>query len=259
MDLRNDNSNVVSLPAASAEADNGGSPFLNVPGIVKLSVYVLVLIHLFVYWINPNIQAYAIYGYSFIPARFSSTIDVPQLPGAAYWSALTYSLLHGSVTHLLFNSLWLLVFGTPVARRLPGWKFLAIAAAGSIGGALTTLAFHWNEIIILIGASAAVSALMAAAIPIMFGNGSLLRRLGTEQRARAATVLPFRELIEDRSALAFMAMFLGVTLLTGATQYVSSTALIGENTIAWEAHIGGFIFGLLAFYLLDKGPVSASQ
>jgi membrane associated rhomboid family serine protease len=258
LNLRDDNSNVVPFAARPKETD-GGSPFLNVPAIVKLSVLVLLLVHIFVYWINPGIQAYAIYGYSFIPARFSSTINVPQLPGAAYWSALTYSLLHGSASHLLFNSLWLLVFGTPVARRLPAWKFLAILAVGSIGGALTTLAFHWNELVILIGASASVSALMAAAVPIMFGNGSLLRRLGNEQRARAAAILPFRDLIENRSALGFMAMFLGVTLLTGATQYVSNTALIGENSIAWEAHIGGFIFGLAAFYLLDKGPVSDSQ
>jgi membrane associated rhomboid family serine protease len=258
LNLRDDNSNVVPFTSAS-KATESGSPFLNIPAIVKLSVLALILVHIFVYWINPSIQAYAIYGYSFIPARFSSTINVPQLPGAAYWSALSYSFLHGSGTHLLVNSLWLLVFGTPVARRLPGWRFLAIAGAGSIGGALTTLAFHWNELVILIGASAAVSALMAAAVPIMFGNGSLLRRLGTEQRARATTILPFRELIENRSALAFMAMFLGLTLLTGATQFVTNSALIGENAIAWEAHIGGFVFGLAAFYLLDKGPVSASQ
>ncbi len=259
MNVHDDNSNVVPFRAVTAKETDSGAPFLNVPGIVQLSVLVLVLVHILVYWISPSIQAYAIYGYSFIPARFSNTINVPQLPGSAYWSALTYSLLHGNATHLLFNSLWLLVFGTPVARRLPGWKFLVIAAAGSVGGALTTLALHWNEIVILIGASAAVSALMAAAVPIMFGNGSLLRRLGTEKRAREATILPLRELVENRSALAFMAMFLGVTLLTGATQFVSSSALIGENSIAWEAHIGGFIFGLATFYLLDKGPVSDSQ
>jgi membrane associated rhomboid family serine protease len=50
-------------------------------------------------------------------------------------------------------------------------------------------------------------------------------------------------------------MFLGLTLFTGAAQLISDTALIQESNIAWEAHIGGFIFGLIAFYALDKGPV----
>jgi membrane associated rhomboid family serine protease len=234
---------------------NGGATFLNVPDIVKVSVAVLVVIHLLVYWSNTGIQAYVIYGYSFIPARFSSIVNVPQLPGARYWSALTYSLLHGNAMHLIFNSLWLLVFGTPVARRLSPFKFLLVAAAGSIGGALSTLLFHWNEVVILVGASAAVSALMAAAVPIMFGSGSMLRRMGTEERAREARVLPFGELIQHRQAMTFMAMFLGLTLFTGAAQLISSTALIQESNIAWEAHIGGFMFGLIAFYALDKGPV----
>jgi membrane associated rhomboid family serine protease len=242
-------------PTKTNRPAKGSAAFLNVPGIVKVSVAVLVVIHLLVYWSNPGIQAYAIYGYSFIPARFSSIINVPQLPGARYWSSLTYSLLHGSAMHLLFNALWLLVFGTPVARRLSSFNFLLVAAAGSIGGALMTLLFHWDEVVILVGASASVSALMAAAVPIMFGDGSMLRRLGSEERARNARVLPFGELIHNRPAMTFMAMFLGLTLFTGAAQLISDTALIQESNIAWEAHIGGFIFGLIAFYALDKGPV----
>ncbi len=259
MKPRDDQNENTAYSAAPGRSSDTQAPFLNVPGIVKVSAAVLVVIHLLVYFSNPGIQAYAIYGYSFIPARFSSTINVPQLPGARYWSALTYSFLHGGATHLIFNSLWLLVFGTPVARRLSPSRFLLIAAAGSIGGAVMTLLFHWNEVVILIGASAAVSALMAAAVPIMFGNGSMLRRMGNEQRARSAVVLPFAELMHHRPAMTFIAMFLGLTLFTGAAQLISDTALIQETNIAWEAHIGGFIFGLIAFYALDKGPVHAGR
>ena len=58
--------------------------------------------------------------------------------------------------------------------------------------------------------------------------------------------------MRNRNALAFAAVFLVITLLTGASMAMTGTAFLEERNIAWEAHLGGFIAGIVLFYLLDK-------
>ena len=52
---------------------------------------------------------------------------------------LTYALLHGSWTHLVVNSVWMLAFGAPVARRFGTTRFFALLAFTAFTGAL----FHF--------------------------------------------------------------------------------------------------------------------
>jgi membrane associated rhomboid family serine protease len=237
----------------------GHPPVINVPTAVLVSAIALIAIHVLLYVMGEGVQMWSIAEFAFSPVRTSAAYNFPNDYGQSVWTTLTYSLLHGNATHLIFNVLWLIVFGTPVGRRMPATHFFVIAAAGSVGGALATLLTQWNTFVIVIGASAAVSALMAAAVPIMFGPGSMMSRTATVERARSAPVMPFRNLLQDRSAMAYMLVFLLLTLFTGAAQRIGGAALIQESAIAWEAHLGGFAAGLLAFYALDKGPVHASR
>ena len=137
----------------------------NIPPVIMASVIGLVAIHVILYFLGPNWQVYAIFAFSFIPARFDAANSIPQLPGAAYWTMLSYGLLHGSAFHVATNCFWLAIFGTPVARRLSASRFFALAAIATVGGAVATLVLRWNEFITLVGASAAVSGLMAASGP----------------------------------------------------------------------------------------------
>ncbi len=229
---------------------------LNVPGVVKITLAWLVFIHAALYVLGPNFQSMSLYLFAFIPARLSSAAQFPQIPGSAYWSMITYSFLHGDIVHLLLNCLWFVVFGTPIARRFSPVKFFTVAAAGSIAGALATLAIQWGQVVILVGASAAVSALMAASVPLMFGGESLMRRLGSEENARNAQVLRFGELLQHRRAIVFILVFFALTLFTGASQLLMAAALVQERNVAWEAHLAGFIAGLLTFYAIDKQKIS---
>ena len=45
--------------------------------------------------------------------------------GAKLWTLLTYAFIHGSWSHVGLNSIWIIAFGPPVARRLGAWRFLA--------------------------------------------------------------------------------------------------------------------------------------
>ncbi len=222
------------------------------PPAVLISIAVLVAIHVGLWLAGESWQIWAIHAFAFIPARFTDP-TFPMIPGSQVWSLVTYAFLHGDFMHLLFNCLWLLVFGTVAARRLEALPFVLLMAASAVGGALASLALHWGEAAILIGASGAVSGLLAAAIPVMFSPG--MNWSGSYRSdLRAIRPLSFAELLRNRNALTMCAVWLLMTLFSGATGW-TGMSFMDEARIAWEAHLGGFVTGLAAFYLLDRGEM----
>ncbi|MGB9142407.1 MAG: rhomboid family intramembrane serine protease [Aestuariivirga sp.] len=224
-------------------------PFFRGPKIVLILIAVLVAVHLVLQAAGPDWQTWSLYAFAFIPARISGAAAFPAIWGSQVWSFLTYGFLHADMMHLSFNCLWLLVFGSVVARRLGASRFLLLSAASAIAGAAATLLTHWGEVAIVIGASGAVSGLMAAAIPLMYGHGL---RLGDTYRRDIASIIPLRpiEILTNRRALFFTVMWLAVTLFSGASGWTGAS-FAEQGRIAWEAHLGGFFAGLIAFYALD--------
>lgn len=172
--------------------------------------------------------------------------------GVRLWTILTYGLLHGSWLHLISNAVWLAAFGSPVARRLGRGNFLNLMALSTIGGAL----LHWwsreLDVLPLVGASAGVSGATAAAIRFVFSPGVHFGGLGHDEVVRAIPAERFGSLWRNSRALLFVVIWFVTNILFGA----GLVPILGEETsIAWEAHIGGFLAGLLLFPLLDRGPV----
>ena len=87
---------------------------------------------------------------------------------------LTYSLLHANLSHIGFNVLWLLPFGSALARRFGAIRFFVFMAVTAVAGALAHLVTHEHAVAPMIGASASVSGAMAAAIRFAFVKGSFL-------------------------------------------------------------------------------------
>ena len=225
-------------------------PFFRAPKVVLILIAILVSVHVAIVLGGEDWRIWSLYALAFIPARISGDVVFPAIWGSQVWSFLTYGLLHGDMMHLFFNSLWLLVFGSVVARRLGAIRFLVLAGASTIMGAVATLLTSWGQVAIVIGASGAVSGLMAAAIPLMYGAGL---RLGDTYRMDIATVRPLRplEILTNRRALIFTLVWIAVTLFSGASGWTGAS-FMEEGRIAWEAHLGGFFTGLLAFYWLDR-------
>ena len=221
------------------ELRSGSGPIVNAPPVVVIVIAVLIGIHLAIQLGGQDWQIWSLYAFALIPSRFSGSIAM--IEGSQYWSLVTYAFLHDGWAHVLINSLWLLIFGTPVARQFGTLRFLFIALISTLGGAAAMLARFWDQYIIAVGASAAVSGLLAAAIPVMFGP--------------PGAPLTFGEFLRSRRAIIFMLVFLGMTLLTGVQ---GLPGFADSARIAWEAHLGGFFAGLIAYFFMSREGVHRS-
>jgi len=217
-------------------------PAIQLPAVVWWVLGILVAVQVILTIGGPGCVMWTNYLFAFIPARFGPA-PFPQAPGSAYWSMLTYGFLHADWVHLLTNSLWLAIFSKPVATRLGAARYLILLVVSVIAGAVASLIIHWGQDLIMVGASAGVSGVLAAAIPVMYGRFDFLRN----------NMRPLRplEILTDRRALTFTVMWLALTLVTASSQYFTGQALIEQRIIAWDAHLGGFIMGFIAFYALD--------
>ncbi len=232
---------------------------LNVPVVVVALVVALGLIHaVIVLALSAEQTTEVVLLFAFIPARYDPSVlpDVVWPGGAAadMWTFVTYALLHGDVSHLVFNAVWLLAFGSPVAQRFGPLRFLAFMAATAGAGAAVHLVTHFGELLPMIGASAAISGAMAAAMRFAFQRGGPLGLWRDRDQAVRVPAASLAASLRDPRVLAFLLVWFGVNLLFGFV----GTGMPGvEQAVAWQAHIGGFLAGLLAFSAFDPVPMSA--
>jgi membrane associated rhomboid family serine protease len=223
-------------------------PAFNLPPIIILFSLLFVIIHAArTYLLTSEQDFQVILQFSFIPAYFTFPLDEVPYPASRYWSYLSYALLHGDWTHVFVNLLWTVAFGSVVARRFGGSRFFAFSAIAAIAGALAHFAMHSSDITPVIGASASVSAYMGAAIRFVLGPGGLAagQQRGVVSHPPAMSLI---QALTNRNFILFVGVWLGLNLLFGT----GLVPIAGEGVqIAWEAHVGGFVYGLLAFSLFD--------
>ncbi len=208
-------------------------PILNTSPMVARLVTACILVHLIVILLPVPVLIQLRDSIGFIAARYTVfgawQFDIP----AFVLGPFTHVFLHGGFIHLLLNMAMLLAFGTPVERRLSSAMFISFyTICGLAGAALYTL-FHPDTTVPLIGASGAISGMIGAV-----GRISLSKRNGTD--------MPFRN---RSTAMTFVILWLVFNFVFG----VIGLALFSmEGSIAWEAHLGGFIAGFILIVFFDK-------
>ena len=226
----------------------------NVPGIILLLILVFAGVQAWRDFLMTPAENYRfLLRYAFLPLRYSLPPDVSMssLPGgivAAVLGPFTHMFLHAGWLHLMANSLWMAAFGAPVARRTGPLRFVMLMLVSAAGGALFYLTMHWGEPALLIGASGGVSGLMGASIRLIYADGASLSE-GLHRdltKVHPLTVLQTFLLPRPR---AFILVWMGINVLFGVFGVGSGGRM---NAIAWEAHMGGFLTGLLFFSLFDR-------
>lgn len=224
-------------------------PMFNVPAVVVAVLAVMLVLHFGREFVSEDTATWWLLALAFIPARYAGL--AAELPGgdlASLTSPVTHMLIHGDVSHLAINAAWLLAFGTVLARRMGALRFLAFAIAGGLAAAALFEAMNPRLAAPMVGASGAIAAMMGGVMRFLFNAIDL--RLGSLLRENPAAIprSSIMQALTDRRVIMASAVFIGLNLIT-----MIGVSLIGEaGAIAWEAHLGGYIFGLLTFGAFDR-------
>lgn len=173
----------------------------------------------------------------FIPARFGpdsrliTASDLGPIP-----TLFTSMFLHGDVLHLGGNALYLWIFGNNVEDVLGSPRFVVLYALSGLGGHLLHFLTGPTSALPTIGASGAISGVLAAYL-VRFPHARVLTLLFLGFFVRTAVV---------PASIVIGAWFL-LQLLSG---FVSLGAVTDSGGVAWFEHVGGFAAGLVIFLLL---------
>jgi membrane associated rhomboid family serine protease len=210
-------------------------PFLRIPVSVLGLLAALAIAYAAEALAPPQTFVAIIGWFAFYPSRYSAHFinSHGYDPGSLIDRAVpfvSYIFLHGSFTHLLLNCVWLVPFGAIVARRFGGLLFFLFFLVCGIAGAATYLAFNWGSSDPVVGASGAISGLMAAGFRIL-----------RYPFVPESTDGPLEPLFSSRIILA-SAIWVAINVVAGVTGLGAGP---GPQVIAWQAHLGGYAAGLL--------------
>ena len=161
-----------------------------------------------------------------------------QIHTASFWNFITYAFIHVSVEHLFWNMIYLWIFGPHVEEALGSASFSALYFGGAVAAGLlhTSIvllmpASHAVQVEPLVGASGAISAILAPyAVRFHRSNINLVWVPG---------LLIFRNYSRfEVSAIAGIGIWLADNLFN------AFKSIIHPASVAYWAHIGGFVFGL---------------
>jgi membrane associated rhomboid family serine protease len=159
----------------------------------------------------------------------------PEQP-STWLTILTSMFMHGGLLHLGGNMLFLWIFGNNIEDSMGPLRFLAFYLLGGVAAVAAQTAIDPSAAVPTIGASGAVAAVL--------GAYALLY-----PRARVVTlifIVIFFTVIE-LPALVVLGLWFLLQALYGASEVAQPVA--GEGGVAYFAHIGGFLFGLLLIKL----------
>ena len=183
--------------------------------------------------INVVLAVVLLLGGGLEPAVMSWGLIPEQLAaGKGLVTLLTHAFLHGGLIHLAFNMYFLYILGDNVEDVLGRGGYVLFYLLVAVAGAMTHLAIHPGDTTPMVGASGAVSGVMAAYM-VFFRHARL-------------TMMFFFIQFKLPTA-AYVLVWAAINVLGVLTQ---------RGNIAWGAHLGGFACGLIIALLLDRRIVT---
>ena len=170
--------------------------------------------------------------WAFVPRRFLAN------PGGDFLTLFTSMFMHAGWAHLLGNMLYLWIFGDNVEDRFEHFKFIAFYLLSGFAATAAQLAFSTESNVPNLGASGAIAGVLGAYI-LMFPQGKVNVLMG-----RGVVPMP---------ALVVIGLWIVLQLFSGFGS-LTTTTTVQAGGVAYMAHIGGFIAGLVLTFLLRGNP-----
>jgi len=215
-------------------------PSKNYPYVNNTIIGVNVVLFLVEMTQGPGLNQF-IYLYGLVPARYST----PQIKTyfntfQQVFSVISFMFLHGGFWHLLGNMWSLYIFGDNVEDRLGPLRYLGFYLICGITSGIAHLLFNLHSNVPTIGASGAIAGVMGAYM-ILYPHSKVL------------TLIPIIFIPWFVEIPAFF--FLGFWFVM---QFINAAASQGGvGGIAWWAHVGGFVFGIIFLKILHTVPESS--
>jgi membrane associated rhomboid family serine protease len=154
--------------------------------------------------------------------------NVPRLPPPL--TLLTAMFLHGGILHLLGNMLYLWIFGNNIEDYLGSFRFILFYLLSGLGASLTHIIFNPNSQVPMIGASGAIAGVLGAYL-ILYPRANVM-------------------------TLVFLFFFIRIVpipaaIVLGLWFFLQIMNVGMGGGVAWFAHIGGFLVGVLLIKILS--------
>jgi membrane associated rhomboid family serine protease len=181
------------------------------------------------------------YGYSAIPYEITNGVDlvrtvggVPQAPGPSpiYLTLLTSMFMHAGWAHIGGNMLFLWIFGDNVEHRIGPVRFLGFYLLAGVIASLAQIAVDPGSVIPTLGASGAISGVLCAYLVLYPTN----------------RVTVWAWFIVTVPAIVVLGLWILLQFVNGFGSFAVSQETDGG--VAYLAHIGGFMFGVLVGFLV---------
>ena len=218
------------------------------PGIIVILLAINALVYAIRFVLPTGMHEALMRFLAIVPQRLAAA-DPANIVETAHelMTFMTHAFVHADLAHLIFNSLWLLIFGTIMASRLNagrlagGFVFMCYYLSSAVFAGIVFVLLSGFESVLLIGASGALSAMMAGAVRIAFRRP-----------------VPGFEVASPPLAL-FDRRVIGVTLVYVLLNAAIATPLgplvfmtDDPGKVAWEVHIAGYLYGLVTMPFFDR-------
>lgn len=211
---------------------SGTFPFVTV-GIILINV----LIFSIELSLGSQLDSF-LFQFGIVPVKVAYSGDIPGSTFVnTYFPFLSYMFLHGGFIHLIGNMWYLWIFGDNIEDRLGRVRFVLFYLLCGTGSALVHVYFNSQSGVPCVGASGAIAGVLGA-------------YMVTFPKARVLVLVPLFivwEFIELPAVVVLGFWFL--------IQFFSGTASISSaqgGGVAWWAHIGGFVLGIIFIKIFSK-------
>ena len=198
---------------------------------VNISLIVLnILVFMYMAGLTQDELSRLVYQGGVVPREFISLMRQGGISAETWLPLVTSTFLHGGWLHLLGNMLYLWVFGDNVEDRLGHGGYLLFYLAAGAAGSLAHIASNPGSAVPTIGASGAIAGVLGAYL-LFF------------PQARVLTLIPIGFFITTARipAALFLFIWFAMQLINASLAGLAA----GAQTVAWWAHIGGFVFGFI--------------
>lgn len=211
---------------------SGAFPFVTV-GIILANVLVF-----FIELSLGNQLESFLFHFGVVPVKILYSSEVPDSTVInTYFPFLSYMFLHGGFIHLIGNMWYLWIFGDNIEDQLGRARFILFYLLCGVGSAIVHVFFNRQSGIPCIGASGAIAGVLGA-------------YMITFPRARVLIIIPLFiiwEIIELPATVVLGFWFL-IQFFSGTAAFSSAQG----GGVAWWAHIGGFVLGILFIKIFPK-------